>query len=264
MWTIFSRAIKDRRLLLIIYCLSAVALLWMYIALFPEFSQVKVDFIKSMPEGFLKAFNFDLSSFTTVQGFLATEQFSLVWPLLVIALVIGFSGFALAGEVEKGTIEFLLSEPIARLKLFFGRYLAGLLMLVIFTIISILAAIPFCQIYHISFNTNHFYTMTLMSFLFGLAIFSLGMMFSAIFSDKGKVFFLSAGILVLMYVLNVVSSLKESLVNLKYASFFYYYSPPKALTYNQIDHWAYLVFIGVAVMATLAGAIYFARRDIAV
>jgi ABC-2 type transport system permease protein len=235
----------------------------MYVALFPEFSSVKIDFIQNMPQGFLKAFNFDPNSFITVQGFLATEQFSLVWPMLAIALVIGFSGFAIAGEVEKGTIEFLLAEPISRARLFVSRYLAGLLMLVIFVVFSILVAIPLCQMYHISFTTDHFYTMALLSFLFGLAIYSLGMMFTAIFSDKGKVFFASIGVIVVMYVINIVSSLRDSLVNLKYASFFYYYSPPKALVYNQIDHWSYLIFIGVAVICTIVGAIYFTKRDIA-
>jgi len=262
MWAVFKSAIKDHRILLLVYSLSAVLLLWMYIALFPQFSTVKTDFIQSMPQGLLKAFNFDPNSFITIQGFLATEQFSLVWPMLMIALTLGYAGFALAGEIEKGTIEFLLSKPISRVKLFLSRYLAGLIMLIVFTAISILAAIPFCKAYDISFTASHFYTMTILCLMFASAVYSLAMMFSSIFSDKGKVFFATATILIAMYVINIVSSLRDSLSNLKYFSFFYYYSPPKALQYNQIDHWSYLVFLGIFVASTLIGLLIFIRRDI--
>jgi ABC-2 type transport system permease protein len=267
MWAIFWRIIKDRRTMLLIYCLLAIAILWMYIALFPSFKDQSANLeqlIKNYPESFMKAFNFDIKSFTTVEGYLATEQFSLMWPILVILLTLGFAGAAYAGEIEKGTIEILLSQPVSRIKIFLSRYLAGLSMLIIFVLVSIYATMPLSRIYDISFNAGSFNKMVLLSFMFGLAIFSLGMMFSAFLSDKGKVFFLTAGILILMYVANIVSSLKESLSNIKYASFFYYFNPSKALVHNQIDHWSYLVFFGVSIIAVIIGAIYFSKRDFTV
>ncbi|OGD56947.1 hypothetical protein A2V71_03070 [Candidatus Berkelbacteria bacterium RBG_13_40_8] len=264
MWPIFKRVLKDRRILLIIYSLSSIALLWMYIALFPSFqsqSRSLEELIKSYPESFLKAFNFDINSLTTIEGFLSTEQFSFVWPLLVIFMTVGYAGSAFAGEIEKGTIEILLSQPISRLKIFFGKYLSGLMMLFIFTFVSVYAAVPLSRSYDISVDSKNFLTMTLLAILFSWAIYAIGIFFSAVFSDKGKVFFLSGIILVAMYVLNILASIKESLSDLKYASFFYYFNPSKALVYNEIDHWSYLIFIGVIVLFTIMGAVYFTKRD---
>ncbi len=266
MWQIFLRTLKDRRTLLVIYCVASITLLWMYIAFFPGFKEQSSSIeqlMKSYPESMMKAFNVDIKSFTTVEGFISTEQFSFVWPLLLMFMMIGYAGFSLAGEIEKGTIEILLSQPVSRLKIFLGRYLAGFVMLILFTIFSIFAAIPICQAYNIDFSAHNFMTLALLGFMFGLSIYSIGMFFSSIFSDKGKVFFLSGGLLVVMYVLNILSAIKESLMDLKYASFFYYFNPQKALVYNQIDNWSYFVFIGVAVILTVLGAIWFSRRDIA-
>ncbi len=266
MWTIFWRTIKDRRNLILIYCLAAILLLWMYIALFPSFKDQSANLeqlIKGYPQSFMKAFNFDIKSFTTVEGYLATEQFSFVWPIITIFMMIGYAGAALAGEIERGTIEVLLSQPISRAKLFVSRYLAGIFMLVIFTFFSVYAATPLSAAYNISFKAPNFTTLVILAFMFALSIFSIAYFLSSIFSDKGKVFFISGVVLVIMYVLNILSSLKESLMNLKYASFFYYFNPQKALVYNEIDHWSYIVFLGTALVLFILGLVIFAKRDIA-
>jgi ABC-2 type transport system permease protein len=245
-----------------IYTVFSIALMWMYIALFPSFSKVDTSFMNAFPEGMMKAFNFDINSFVTIQGFLSTEQFSFIWPMLMIALTVGYGGYAFAGEIEKGTIEFLLAKPVSRLNFFFSRYLVGLVMLVVFTPLTILAAIPLCKLYDINLSSSHFYTFVWLSLLFGVAIYNLAIMLSAIFSEKGKVFFLSIGLTVLMYVINIISTLKESLSDIKYVSFFYYYNPPKALIYNQIDQYTYWMFGGVAVVSLIVALVVFTRRDI--
>lgn len=267
MWTVFTRILKDRRLLILIYTLAAVAFLWMYVGFFPSFKD-QTDSIQQMmqayPESLMKAFNIDLKSFTTVEGFVATEQFSFVWPIMIIFMLTGFAGAVFSSEVEKGTAELLLSQPISRLKLFIGRYLAGISMLVFFVFCSIFALIPLCNIYDITLTNNHIVTMGILSTLFGLAIYSIAMFFTSVFSDKGKVYFITGGILVLMYVLNILAGIKENLADLKYGSFFYYFNPTKALVYGEIDHWSYLIFIGTAIFMLVFSLIWISKRDVAV
>ncbi|MFA6492644.1 MAG: ABC transporter permease subunit [Patescibacteria group bacterium] len=265
MWTIFWRTIRDRRVVTLIYIISGIALLWMYIALFPSFKDQSASLeqlIKNYPESFLKAFNFEIKSFTTLEGYLSTEQFSLMWPIMLIFMLVSFAGGSIANEIETGTIEILLSQPISRAKLFIGRYLAGLAMLAVFVVFTIFSAIPLADAYNITFKANNFATIALLGFMFGLSVFSVAFVMSAIFSDKGKVFFITGGLLVLMYVLNILSVIKESLADLKYVSFFYYFNPGKALIHNQIDHWSYVVFLGVSIVFFILGLVIFTRRDI--
>lgn len=266
MWAVFWRAIKDRRIILLVYCLASIGLMLLYIGLFPSIKEQSASLeqlVKSYPEALLKAFNFDINSFTTIEGFLAGEQFSFVWPIMLMFMLIGYAGSALASEIERGTIEVILAQPISRTKLFFGRYFAGLLMLFLFVILSIFPALPIISAYDISYKFDNFLTLAILCFLFGWALLSIGMMFSSIFSDKGKVFFITGGLLVVMYVLNIVAVLKDNLSDLKYLSFFYYFNHSAALIYDKIDNLAYWVFVGVALVCTLIGAIWFSKRDIA-
>jgi ABC-2 type transport system permease protein len=51
---------------------------------------------------------------TTPEGFVATEFFSIIGPLLFFAYTIALGGSATAGEEERGTIDVLMSTPISR------------------------------------------------------------------------------------------------------------------------------------------------------
>lgn len=266
MLTLFWRTIKDRKLSLLIYCIAVVGFIWMYIALFPSisksFGQLK-DYINSFPKGFLDAFGLDAESFVTFEGYIGSEQFTFIWPIMVIALTISFAGGAIANEIEKGTAEILLSQPISRLKIFFSKYLAGVFTLAVFVFVSVGCIFPMAMAYNITMKSENFIKLGLLGFVLGLAILSLSMLFSAIFSDKGRANFIPAGILILMYVINIISGLQENLKNLKYLSFFYYYNPSKLLVRGQIDNLAWWVFLGTFIIATILAAIWFTRRDIA-
>lgn len=266
MWGVFKRIFKDRQQMLFIYLGVNFGLLWMYIALFPTFSSQSAaleEMIKTFPESFMKAFNFDMASLNTIEGFLSTEQYSFFWPMLVIALTLGFAGTAIAGEVEKGTIEILLSQPISRTKLFLSRFFAGVYSLLLFAIVSIFIAIPLMEIYKVSYTLNNFFILTLMGFLFGLSILSLGFCFSSIFSDKNKVYFLTGGLVFVSYALNIVSSLKENLDFLKYGSLFYYFNPSQILLHSELSNISILFFVTLTLAAFITGIAWINKRDIA-
>lgn len=267
MLTIFWRIIKDRRISLIVYCLAGIGLLWMYIALFPSIQTQAASFnelLKNYPQALMKAFGLEELNLSRVENYLAMEQFSIIWPMMVIFLVVSLAGAAIAGEIEKGTAEIMLSKPVSRLKIFFGKYLAGVFTIIVFTICSIFAAIPLAKLYNIDFVFKNYVTLSIVSFFFSLAIFSLAMFFSAIFSEKSKAYMTTGGILIVMYVLNIIAALKDNLKSLKYLSFFYYYDPDQALIKNIINETGVLVFVIIAVVCAIVAAIWFKKRDIAV
>lgn len=269
MLALFWRTIRDRKYSILAYFLASVAFLWMYVALYPQIRDQAQNFSKLLeayPESLMKAFNIDPNQmlFSTIEPYLAMEQFNFVWPIMLFAFFIAWGGSAIAGEVEKGTIEMLLAQPILRLKIFMAKYLAGLLAMVLFTAVSIYSVIPLAKIYHISYDLPHYWTLFTVGSLLGWAVFSLAFFFSSLFSDKGKAYFLTSGILVVMYVLNILANLRENLRGLKYFSFFYYYDPGRALVDGRIDNWAYLVFFGAIIMFSALTILIFQKRDISV
>lgn len=265
MWTVIIRTLKNRKVSLIVFTISGILLLWMYVALFPSFANMAdsmKEYMESFPEGFMKAFGMEDLDMSTIEKFLATEQYSFVWPILMLFFVSSLAGAGLAGEVEKGTSEILLSRPISRVKLYWSRYIAGAIMIVIFTVLSILFVVPLCEIHNVDYILVNNLTMTIAGFLFGLAVFSIAMFLSAWFSEKGKVYMITGGLLVAMYVINIVSAIKESLSDTKYLSFFYYFKPNEAIIRNTISNSTLWVFLIIIVVFAIGGAYIFNKRDI--
>lgn len=267
MWPIFLQTIKDKKNSLIIYCLAAIGFMWMYIAMFPSMQSQAEQFqelMKSYPQAMMKAFNIEELSFDKIEKFLAMEDFSIIWPLMVAFLFISLAGNSLAGEIERGTIEIILAKPVSRTKIYFSRYFTGVFILLIFTFFSIFMVVPLCELHNVDYQFMNFFKMAVIGFLFGWAVFSLAFMFSAIFSERSKPYMFVGGILLLMYVANIIANLKESLINLKYFSFFYYYNQNQALIHNNLEQQSIVVFIIVAIICTIIGLIFFNKRDIAV
>jgi ABC-2 type transport system permease protein len=269
MFAIFSRIFKDKRNSLIAYLIGAGVFVLMYLSLFPalrEQAEMLNKLLESYPKGLMSAFGFEGTNafFATVENYMGTEFFSFFWPILTVIMTISFANSMIVTEVEKGTIEIALAQPVSRLKLFFSRYLAGGLYFGIFSGVSIFFIPLFSALWRFDFKLENYFTMWLVAFFFGLSVFSMASFFSAIFSERGRAIFATTGIIITMYALNIISGLKDSLKNLKYFSFFHYLNAPQVLGKNQIVDYTFLVFGGVIIVFTLAAALWFNKRDIAV
>jgi len=267
MLSIILRSLKDKKMQLLIITASAISFLEMYIALFPALQKQAASMAKLLqnyPEGFLKTFNIDRSSLTfeKVGQYLAMEQFSFVWPILAIVLAIGFANYAFAAEKEQGTIELLLSQPISRAKLFISRYLSGLIGVVAFSAISILAIFPLAALHKVSVQPRGVFVLLGLSLLFAWAIYGIAFWVSVIFSEKSRASFMVGGVLILMYVLNILGNLKDSLHAIKYFSFFYYYNPNLAIDKGQVLNGSILVFVAAIIITFCLGLFWLNRQDL--
>ncbi len=263
---ILRKEFASKRTSLIVYCLVIIGLTWMYVALFPTIqaqSESLTKTLRSMGPA-LKAFGIDQISFNTLERFLSIELFGTTWPLLAITFAMARAGAALSGEIEKGTMSILLSQPVKRTGIYLGQYLSGLLAILAFVYITIFAAIPIAAIYNIGFHAQNFAILAVLSLLFVWAIYSLSMLFSAMLNEKGKVYLSTGGLLVLMYVANIVAGLNNKLDWLKYSSLFHYFSASSALASNSVEGISYVVLGGIIIGSTLAGLWWFNRRDMAV
>ncbi|MBU0963567.1 ABC transporter permease [Patescibacteria group bacterium] len=267
MFTVFWRTIKDRKYSIIIFSAAGVLLLWLYILMFPSMKEMAGNLINLMegyPDAFTKMFPITDASFTSIENFLAIEQYSLMVPILIIFMMVAIAAVGLAAEVERGTAEILLSRPISRIKIFFSRYLVGLSSLLVFIIFSTLMIIPLGELHNIDYILINFVSISVLCFIFGWTIFSIAMMLSAIFSERSRVYMIMGGMLVGMYVMQIVSSINEKWENLQYISFFYYYDYNKALLDNSLETTNVLIFVGIAIVCMIVGAYWFNKRDIAV
>ena len=259
--------LKQRRLQVAAYCLGGLAAIWMYVSIYPSMAaQVGTynELVKSMPQSLMKAFGADKFGLTNFESLIGTKQYGFLWPLLLIFLMVSLAGNALAGEIEKTTIGLWLAAPVSRMKIFWSKYAAGLLALLLFLIFSVLAVLPIAAAYNVEVSSRDIVLLALVGGLLGWAVFAIAMLASSIFSEKAKAYGLVSVILVVMYVLNLISGLNDKLVNLKYASFFYYYNVTDLLTGGPVMGWSLVVFGATIIICTAVGAVIFSRRDISI
>lgn len=269
MWGVFKSFLADKRKTILGYSLGALGFIEMYVALFPAIQKQAVELNKMMeafPKGFADAFGMDSTQlmFSKLESYMSTEYFSFFWPILVTIMAISFANALCAGEIEKGTIELTIAQPVSRIKILLSRYLAGALSITILTLTSAYGILGAALVHNISYQLPNYATISLVGTLCGLAIFSIATFFSVLFSEKGRATMATTSIMLIMYALNIISGLKESLKDLQYFSFFHFVNAPQTFGNNEIVKWAIPVFAGTIIVFLLLSIWRFQKRDIAV
>lgn len=267
MWTIMIQILKKRKMTLLGYSIGMFLIVLMFAAFYPTILEQADKFeelISVYPEAMLQVFGIDSFRFDTIEKFLAIEYYSIIWPIAMIVLALGLSGSAIAGEIERGTIEHLLAKPIARWKLFLSKYAGGALVLLIFTTVSVFSIIPAAALLNIEFDLVAQLSILVISILFALATYSIGMLFSVIASEKGRVSLISGSIMIVMYILNLASTLIEKVEWLQYFSLFHYYDYNAALVDSSISPINILAFLFVIAATSMLAIYWFEKRDIAI
>ncbi len=269
MFAIAARMFKDKYKSLLVYSITSVLFMELYIAIFPTMSKMSDTLDKlmvTMPPALFKAFNIDPSSlsFGNIESLLASKHYSMIWPMMAVILAISLASHLIINEIDNGTAESLLSLPIKRAKIFVSRYITGLLMLIGFNVISIFSIIPLAAIHDVDFIWQNNVTLFIGSTIFSWACYSIAIFVSTIFSEKSKATMTTGGIILLAYFINILAGLNDNLVNMKYFSIFNYYSSESLLLKNIYPDYFVWAFSVIIISLSLAAFIRFKSRDVSV
>lgn len=261
------RELRDRKWSLLAYSIGSLAMIWIYVATFRS-SQTSVqqlqDLVKAYPKGLQDALGLNSLSLTTIEGYLNSKHFSLIWPLLAIILALSRAGSQIAGEIQSGTMGLLLNLPLERWRVFAAKYLMGVVTIFVFTAISVFGVIPFAAAYGIPFHLNILVSAWILTTLFMLSVYSFGMAASSWFSDRSKTYAVTATVLIIMYAAHIISLISNNLADLKYVSIFHYFNTQEVLSSGHIMVSSLIVFSASIILTTLFAIWRFNSRDISI
>lgn len=267
MLTIIKKTIKDKYLSFLIYTIVNLSMLVLYVAIFPLITKQMdslLQVLNSMPQELLKAFNSDATSMTTLEGILSGKHFSMLWPFITVAFTTNFAAYAISLEVDKKTFSILLSQPISRMQIYWGKYLTGIIFLLGYVLFTVPITILVVKVFNVSINEANLLKFSLEALLFGFCFYSLAFMVSAISKDTTPVYFVVIGLVVGMYFLQITSILLKELEPLKYFGTFYYLDSGRSLVKGDLMPEGLLLFAVIGVVSTLIGCDVFNKRDISV
>jgi len=228
------------------------------VAIFPSVEDSISKAVEGYPQGLKEAFG--IGQLSNVEQYLQAEMLSLIVPLAMGYLGVRAIASGLTGAAESGRLDVLLSAPVSRRRLVAAGFLATALelaaVLLVTALLTGLGSVLSGAGLDAVAAAEGFASVWPLALLFaGFGAIAAG------FSLRTSVVTGSvAGLLVAMYVVDLVGRLDPDLSGLRYVSVFKYYG--NAIE-DGIDP---LAFAGVTVAACLLavlGAWLFERRDLA-
>ncbi len=263
--TILKASIQLRRTSLAWYSIGLTAYGWMIIAFFPliaknpAYMEIAEDIFT---EELMVAFGGAGLEITTLGGFLSIEYLSLMWVFIAGTAVIMFAASALGGAVEDGTMEVTLSQPVSRTSVAFTRYIGMTVYATALNLVTVLSLYltGFLHDVEVPFDAMMLLFAACMVVL--LAIGGFAFLLSAMSSGKGRTTSISLGVLVAMYLSDLLGSLNSDYSWLSDISLFHYWAPNEIINDLTVASETWLVFGIAAVVFFAAGMYAFQKRDV--
>jgi len=259
---LFTKTLRDQRRALIGWGIGLAAVAAMYAAFYPSIKDSASDFdtyLQNLPDAIRNIIGGD---FTTPAGYLRSETFSSLGPILFLVFAVGAGARAIAGEEEDGTLDLLLSTPIRRRQLLIDKIGA---MVVTATA---LAAVLFVTLwivgppFDLTVPAIDLGAACLMLLLVGLAFGAIALAIGCATGHRGLALGITGGFGVFSFVINALAPSVDALGWLRPLSPFRWYLDPDPLVSG-------IAWTNVVVLLTITAAGYviawktFDRRDLA-
>lgn len=223
---------------------------------------LQVPFVRNMLKGLFGA---EIDALFEGAAFSAIAWVHPVVLTLLWAQVITFCTRTPAGEIDGGTVDFLLGGlPVSRWRLYVSETLMGLACTAVLVIAGLIgswlgsfAAPPE--------NRPDFGLMLVMAvncYCLCAAVGGLALLISSLSERRGKVVAIVVGIVLASFFLNFLAQFSETARSLSFLSVLHYHQPFFVLRDGAWPVADMAVLLGVAAALWLAGGIFFARRDI--
>jgi ABC-2 type transport system permease protein len=227
------------------------------VAIFPSVESALTEAVRNYPEALKEAF--DIGTLSTVEEYLHAEMLSLIVPLAIGYLAVRSIASALSGAAESGRLDVLLSAPVSRRRLVVAAFAATAIevaaVLVVALVVTMIGSLLSGAGLSFGLALAGYANCWPLALLFagiGIVVTGWSLRTSVV---TGSV----AGVLVAMYVIDLIGRLDPSVDGIRYASVFRYYG--KAVE-DGIDPLSFAGVTAVALGCAAIGALLFERRDL--
>jgi ABC-2 type transport system permease protein len=260
--TVFRKTVRDQRRALLWWSIGILGATSMYAAFWPSVRDNASQFnqyMTNLPEAIRNLLG---SGYTTPSGYLQSELFSALGPILLLVYAIGAGARSVAGEEEAGRLDLLLSTPVPRRNVYLDTFRAmvagtALLGAVVWICVEFLGR-PFGLAVPASNLTASVVNLVLLALAFG----SLAQAIGAATGSKGLAIGGSSGVALATFLVNTLAVSVRALQPFSLLSPFRYYSGHRPIT-SGFHLFDMIVLAAIPTVFLLGGIFAFERRDLA-
>lgn len=259
---IFYQELKFYRKSTIAWICSLVCASAFFIAIFPSFSSQSEEFFKILegyPEAVIKAFGISSRLFT-IMGFYAYIFTYILLAGAIQAMNLGLSIFS--KEIRMKTADFLMTKPVARVKIVTSKLVAGTVILAITNIVFIICAYMLLNLVKTEdFSFNIFLLISLSMFFIQMIFMILGCIVAITATKIKATVGISMGTVFSFFVINMLESIigKEAM---KYVSPFKYFEASYIIQNSSYEAKFVILAIILAFIGIVGSYFIYSKKDI--
>ncbi len=260
--TVVERSLLERWRSMLVWSLGLIGISAIEIAVYPSIqatSQGWQAMLDQWPDALKEAFRLD--AYSSGPGFLNTELFSMLFPIMLIAVALGAASAATAGEEERGTADLLLSLPILRGRFLLAKVVAMVLGVVVVATAGAVTILVGAPLADLAVGTPELVAATTMTVLLALLFGCVGLLLGALTGKRAAALGGGIGVAIAAFLLQVLAPMADWLQPWEKVSPFYWALSSQPLV-NGFDLGSVALLVAVCAVLLAATAIAFHRRDI--
>ena len=261
-FTMLVKTWRDHWKSVIAWAVVIVGIVAIQLSVYPSIAQTGVDmdqFINAFPEAFKGIFRID--EYTTGSGYLNTEVFSLIVPLVFIGVGAAWGASATAQEVERGSAEILFTLPVSRWRILASKMLAAICVLAVLALITYLTIWLGAGPVDMRLDASNLAAATISCALLGAAFSGLGYIVSAFSSKNGVALGVTAGVALLFFVFYSLDPMVDTFDAVTPVNPFQWALGEKPLS-NGFDLTQLAKLSGLTLVLYCIALVVFSRKDI--
>jgi len=262
--SVFLKTVGDMRRGLLWWILGLAGLVALLVAVYPTVRDNAdlTKLVEQYPEALKALLSFGGGiDYTSGAGYLGSELFSFMVPLLFLVAAIGAGARAIAGEEEKGTLDLLLANPVSRRRVVLEKLGALVFELLALGLVLWVGLVIGSHAVTMKVSAAHLGAGAASAVLLGIVFGTIALFVGAASGKRGLAVGLSAALAVAAYVVNSLAPLVSGLEPLQKLTPIYHYTASDPLR-NGLEASHVAVLAGIALVATVLAVAAFDRRDI--
>lgn len=257
------KVLHDQWRAIVLWTALTSALAAFYLALYPSIGSVAEmrRLLDAMPPELRAMFSVEGADLGTPTGYLNMELFTFVLPLIVAAITVNAGSGATAGEEDRGTLDLLLANPLARWRIVTEKALAGAVLSAVLCSGVWGALVVAALVFEITLDLSHLAAGLVSVWLLGGVLGAAALATGAVTGRRGAAIGVGLGLAVAGFFVNALAPLADVLEPWQPFSPHYHYIGYDPLSAG-LDPGHAAVLAVVAIVLTIAAAILFERRDL--
>ena len=174
---VFTKTLRDQRKSLMFWGIGVAVLALLTVLFYPSISEAEeLNELFSDSDALARVFAGGVTDITSPEGFLNSQLYALLVPILFLVFAIGQGSGAIAGEEERGTLDILLSYPTTRLRVLVQKFAAMVVAISVLAFVLWLSVVVGAAIVSMELSLLRAVEVTLSGMLLGVVFGALALM----------------------------------------------------------------------------------------